>query len=494
MANWFDVDRVGLAKLVADRGMSFVVFELLQNTFDEDGVSQVEVRLDPIAGRPEALLEVMDDSPTGFRRLSDAWTLFAESYKKDKPEKRGRFNLGEKLVLALCEEAHIVSTTGSIHFTGDGRLIGRQKREKGTLFQARLRMTREQYQTVCYDIGQVIPPAHITIKFNGEELAVPREFVTRFECVLPTVIADAEGNLTRTSRTTQVELYRPLPDEVAMIYEMGIPVVATGDTFHVNVMQKVPLNMDRDNVTPAYLRHVRVEVVNHTSHLIDEKRAASTEVKEATSDSRATPQAVAAMLDKTHGERRFTFDPSDPEANTRLQAGGYIPVMGGSLTAGQWDNVRKHNLSAPAGTLVPSPKCYSESGSPEKVLSPGKYTQGMRNVVTFARDYAMALMAIQIDVKIVIEPMIFWSANYGGSHLTLNLGRLGHRFFSEFPQNLQDVMDLLIHEFGHEYSGNHLSEEYFHALTRIGARSTILALAKPGLFPIREESSEPRGK
>jgi hypothetical protein len=32
---------------------------------------------------------------------------------------------------------------------------------------------------------------------------------------------------------------------------MGIPVVETGDRWHVDVAQKVPLNFDRDNLPPA---------------------------------------------------------------------------------------------------------------------------------------------------------------------------------------------------------------------------------------------------
>ena len=61
--NWFEVDKDGLAKLVDKRGKSFVIFELLQNAFDEQGVTNVNVRLGMIPGRPLASLEVIDNSP-----------------------------------------------------------------------------------------------------------------------------------------------------------------------------------------------------------------------------------------------------------------------------------------------------------------------------------------------------------------------------------------------------------------------------------------------
>ncbi len=37
--NWFEVDRAGLRKLVAARPRVFMLYELVQNAIDEDGVS-----------------------------------------------------------------------------------------------------------------------------------------------------------------------------------------------------------------------------------------------------------------------------------------------------------------------------------------------------------------------------------------------------------------------------------------------------------------------
>jgi len=40
----------------------------------------------------------------------------------------------------------------------------------------------------------------------------------------------------------------------------------------------------------------------------------------------------------------------------------------------------------------------------------------------------------------------------------------------------------LIHEFGHHYSSDHLSEDYYRALCKVGARIVRLALTKPEMF------------
>src|SRR3984957_15096987 len=97
--NWLDVDMEGMRKVLERRGKQLAIYELVQNGWDED-VTKVEVTLTrPQNGSSE--LAVSDDSPEGFRDLTDAYTMFAESYKKTDPEKRGAFNVGEKYVLAL---------------------------------------------------------------------------------------------------------------------------------------------------------------------------------------------------------------------------------------------------------------------------------------------------------------------------------------------------------------------------------------------------------
>src|SRR6266852_5571141 len=107
---WFDVDRAGLGRQAEEHSKGRLIGELVQNALDEVGVTQIAVTLALVPGRPLANLTVEDDSPEGFRDLANAYTLFAESYKRTNPEQRGQFNFGEKLVLAVCETASISTT------------------------------------------------------------------------------------------------------------------------------------------------------------------------------------------------------------------------------------------------------------------------------------------------------------------------------------------------------------------------------------------------
>jgi hypothetical protein len=97
---WFDVSKEGLGKQAEEHGKGRLVGELIQNALDEPGVTQVAVSLALVPGRPLADLTVEDDAPEGFRDLSHAYTLFAESYKRTNPAQRGQYNFGESA--SLC--------------------------------------------------------------------------------------------------------------------------------------------------------------------------------------------------------------------------------------------------------------------------------------------------------------------------------------------------------------------------------------------------------
>ncbi len=157
---WFDVDRTGLGKQAEEHGKGRLIGELVQNALDEAGVTRIDISVELVAGRPLADLTVEDDSPEGFRDLADAYTLFAKSYKRDNPEQRGQFNFGEKLVLAVCESASISTTKGTIVFDPDeGRIEKpRQKRERGSIFQGRIKMTGGEYPQVCDYLRSLLLP------------------------------------------------------------------------------------------------------------------------------------------------------------------------------------------------------------------------------------------------------------------------------------------------------------------------------------------------
>jgi len=478
-SGWFEVDKEGLAKLLERRDKSFVLFELVQNAWDTNA-KNVKVELSPPDDNGDSELRVEDDDPDGFQFLHHAWTLFAESVKKGDPEKRGRFNLGEKLVLAACTTARLITTKGGVSWDLDGRHESLGSTEHGSVFTASIKLAKGDYEYAIQQIRSALPPRGVKTTVNGKPL-LWRQPVKTFRVQLPTEIADEEGRLRSTRRVTDVEVHKVSPGETASIYEMGIPVVETEDKWHVNIMQKVPLNTDRDNVTPGFLQKVRTAVLNEMFEEITMEDSTDAWVRAATSDKDVRPEAVEKVMEERFGQKRVIVDPSDPEGTKIAMSQGYQVVFPGALSKGEWQNVRNSGAILPAGQVTPSPKPYSPDGRPEKVKPESEWTPDMRRRVDFCKNLFSALVGKLLSVSIVVEPMESWVANFGGQRLCLNYGKLGKRWFA-LPNRDVEVLDLLLHEFVHHTAKDHLSHEMHEHATRLGAKLANLCLDKPEMF------------
>ena len=386
----FEVDPKGLRKLLAGRDYGFIINELAQNAFDEEGVTDLTIEVRPIEGKRQVQVMVSDNSPNGFRRLSDAWTLFAESYKKGNPLQRGRFDLGEKLVISLCKRAEIVTTTGAVRFENNKRTTLRRKRDQGTLVSLWVPATKGQHEEMLTAAHRLIPPAGVEVSLNGTVVQAP-EPIRVFTATLPTVNVDEEGQLRPSSRQAEVKVYAS-NGEGSWLYEMGIPVVQIEATWTLDVQQKVPLNMDRDNVSPAFIRKLYAHTLNEMAEDLPKEDAAKAWVVEGTGAKEIDSEAFAAVLDKSMGEDRVIYDPSDPEANMRAVSNGHTLVRGNQLSQGQRDNMRRFRSEGndplpPAGRLFPTSKPYSTDpdAEPVDVISPNKYTERQKKVVSMAK-------------------------------------------------------------------------------------------------------------
>ena len=113
------------------------------------------------------------------------------------------------------------------------------------------------------------------------------------------------------TRKTKVTSSRPLPGEMPALYEMGMPVVETGDKWHVNLAQKCPLNKDRDNVKPAFLQAVRVAVLNAAYNLLTtDEEATAGWCKLAGADTRCSDEAIKHLVRLRFGEKVAAPDPA----------------------------------------------------------------------------------------------------------------------------------------------------------------------------------------
>ena len=487
--DWFAAHKEGLRqiaeRLVERRGFGIIGGELYQNVMDTTATKCL-IRIEMQPGGKTAQISVLDNGP-GYADLTHAWTVYAPSVKKDDPTKAGRFNVGCKMALAFCRNAYIYTTSGSVQFNNDGREeFPRRKRSEGTEFSALIDCNRERYEQFLDYMDQLIVRPGLTLIVNGKEIP-SREPIHKFEVALPTEIGE---DLRRSVRKTIVEVYDPSGAAPAMLYELGIPIVETGDKWSYNVLQKVPLNVDRDNVTPAYLRTLRTAVFNEMHQQIEKEDTTDVWVQEAASDEACKQEAVKTYLDQRYGKARVSFDPSNPDANAAALVSGFTIIPSLGLTTGQRSNAKQYGLLQSSSAAFPKAgkEAYSDdpNAKPVDVVQPDRYTEGMQRALKYTVDLGFKLLNENVCVRFVNCKSFVgkpWRACFGGGagqyYLDYNIWILGKKFFDKIDVELNE---LIIHEFAHKFAPNHASDEFHDACCRLGAKLTKLALEEPEFF------------
>jgi len=476
----FDVSKKGLANILARRGVEFIVLELIQNALDENS-SRVEVEFIPVPNKRGLYrLTVEDDNPEGFKNIANVYTLFGESPKASDPTKAGRYMMGEKLVIANCQEASVLTTTGHVLFNEKGRRHGRKRRDFGSIFTGTLRMTKAQAECIRAAVSTVIVREDAKLIFNGIQMPY-WEPETTFQGTLTTEKADEEGRIRRTRRKTNIEVYNVQDGDTPMLYEIGLPVVEIDCPYHINVCQRVPLNVERDNVTPAYMREILTLVLNEIHQELDEEDAKAPWIDEALESGNVTNEALGDVITARYGDKVVLQDPKDREAEKIAVSKGYT-VMPNSMPSATRKAIKTSGHVLPAGQVTPSPKAWSDdpNASPADYIPYEKWSPGMKRVAVYATRLARLLMDVTLNVSYVRVPNNFQACYGRGTHtgdLTFNLRYQKKAWFDEAYDNIEELDSLLIHEFGHHYSSDHLSGRYHNALCDLGAKLKKLALA-----------------
>lgn len=502
--SWFDVDKEGLSKQAKERGPAFILVELIANALDErpSGVTEIAVTVTPLPNRPYANVTVEDNSERGYGdQFDDAWTLFAESYKRSNPTQSGQFNLGCKLWLSLCREASIQTTTGTVIFNEEGRSVHpRRKRDRGTVVKGVMYLKRDDYLDLDHLMSSLILPDDVKVTFNGRELQ-PRKPLHSFDAILPTQKPDDEGVMRPTARKTVVSVYETRDGEEPQLYELGIPVVESPCRWHVNIGQKVPLNKDRDNVTPAYSRKVKTHVANN---MRDDLTAEDGRwAQDVFADADAEVETINKILDETEGKNRVVYDPSDPEANVRGAAEGYTVIPGSRYTKDQWTGIRNAGATAPAGQKFATPKAYSDdpNADPAQLIPESKWTPAMRNASEFAKWLAKEVLGVNLTVNFVKEFNDQVLACYsresrtsGSIDFNMKVVKRSHgnTWFDKLDTGTRSPIEVIVHELAHHWISSHFNKEpngrdrtqvglryFYDATARVGIGLSKLALRQP---------------
>lgn len=484
MTSWFEVDKEGLRRLTDGKPKSFILRELIQNAFDEKGVTRVYVVGTQQQG--EAHFTVLDDAPEGFKNIADAWTLFGDTWKRRDAEARGRMNLGEKLAIARCTSAIITTTKGAITFEQDGtRSRQRFTTESGSKVDVWFKCSRADYKQIINDVLAYLPPRTLVYTVTdetegdvGADYTVPHPTPLRsFEATLQTEI-EVDGITRRTARKTTVDVY---PGGPAILYELGLPVQEIECAYSLDVQQKVPLNTDRDAVPAAYLQDLYAETLNAMAADLKPETASATWVRLGSADERVKPEAMQQVITQRYGDKVVVANTNDRRSIDDAISHGYKVVYGSEMSGDEWANVK-------AAALIPtSSDLFGRDLATDGVtVDPD---ENMRAVADLAKVIAELTLGIELRVQFYSSQQATVMADYNASNnvLRFNVAKLGGPEWFVKPLRprvrgaVPSVLEIIIHELGHS-GGLHTQAGFHDAICRIGAELTLYALHSPGRF------------
>lgn len=460
--NWFEVDVKGLRALQKGKPKTFVIRELIQNAWDEN-IKTCELYVEYVNG--DIFVTVTDDSPEGFKNLRDAYTLFGDTSKRRNAEQRGRFNLGEKQLISVCDYASIETTKGTVIFDKKGRRESKKSRDKGTKVTIKFKGKKSDFDELVDYAKTLIVPSKIDYYVNSQKIK-SKEILKEFESSLLTEIED-NGFLKRTRRKTKINI---LKEETSQLYEMGIPIMDIDCEFSVDVQQKVPLSFDRDSVNQTFLKELYVEVLNNSYEEIEEDSSSASWIRLAMTGKGVLKEAIDKILKNRYGDRFVVANPFDSRSVDEALSNGYHVIQGKEMSKEEWANIKEHDLIQSSSDLFGTNFTNAPRVEPD---------QKQKETADYAKRIAKKFLGFNIGVEFVKGGTNMVTAQYGGRQLTFNVSRLNNGFFDK-PISVRTT-DLILHELGHE-AGHHTEDNYHKLITKLGAELTMLALKEPEFF------------
>tara|TARA_R110002012_G_scaffold64769_1_gene170235 strand:+ start:22649 stop:24115 length:1467 start_codon:yes stop_codon:yes gene_type:complete len=458
--NWFNVSTQGLKVQCEEIGLKRLTAELIANSFDENSVSKIEVTIKKFG---EIFHIRVDDDGEGFKKISDAFTLFDDSGKRIDPTKRGRFNLGEKQWISLCKFAQIDSGKIRITFDDKGRHSEKIAWNNNCKIFGEIRNKELTSADLVNYLNGIIVPKNKILTINGD-IAIPKTISNEFKTELPTPVASGKfQKLRNLKRETALMLYEIEQDEQAWLYEQGIPVCKLEDNFewHVNVHQKIPQVSERNVVKASYLKLIYTAIAEKCTDLIDEDNAGSKWISDALENT--NEETTKVILNQKFGTDKIMIAGTDYRANEKAMEAGYKLVKGSELNMDIKSNLKESNL------IDYTSKVFSSNNFVgAEVVEP---TENMKFFAKVCNEIAEDTIDKSIKVGFITTE-VKEVANYGGDTLTWNMRFCGgKKAFDDFENNAY-LLGVVIHELAHDKIGNnegfaHLSHEYLHEQERI---------------------------
>ncbi|MGD0045144.1 MAG: aminoglycoside phosphotransferase family protein, partial [Isosphaeraceae bacterium] len=133
----------------------------------------------------------------------------------------GQLSVGEKQAFAICDDARIETTKGTVVFDKPNRRrIEKPRRKVGSKVTVHVKMSRAEFQEMKEAVKSYLPQADIEFRVDGVPIPYRKPWKI-IEGTLTTEIEDS-GAFKRTARKTKIHILKA--GAKARLYEMGIPI------------------------------------------------------------------------------------------------------------------------------------------------------------------------------------------------------------------------------------------------------------------------------
>lgn len=486
---WLNIDLNGFAQQNIARPKEHLIKELLQNSLDatnqkDKATIDLKVSLCPNS----SLLELTcQDNGQGVIDIENIRTMFWTS-KKDSHLNRGRMGRGFKELLCLCKHAEVISLNQKATFletkskTKELWIDKIQNPVQGTIVHMKLdwkdslekRNSDKSIIDVETHINKFLLPEQVYLSFNSKRVE-PRLPKHSINCKLTTECFDGQKWI-KPSQPTLVELH-PLKDgeTLPLVYEMGIPIcpIEWDAPYHANVLQRVPMNPNRDAVMSGYTSKVHKACLPVLIDELNETKARSAWVGEAAYGSN-DQTLQKKVLQKAFGDNlarsvpgfgKFDHDADATEVaqvkvlDTKQLSGGFRNIAKLLLPTSKEvaQEAYKHAIQAAKNNTSDSE--IEEVKEKYKTLT-NKYGNRRINLIVkfhkFLADNILEVLFAEKAPKCTVKTAIMaehaeatWSDQMSVLTLALDLPRIWERPFDK--QNFS----LIIHETAHELAAHH---------------------------------------
>lgn len=458
-----------------------MMMELIQNVWDTNATKCAACL---VQLPKETHLTVIDDHPEGFANIRDAYTLFGTTTKRGDPTKRGRFNYGEKIVLARANSAEIITTKGTVIFDAKGRRSTDAKRTHGSMISIYFkRWSDMDFKKAVAFLHRLLPPQNVTTTLNDALIPYKVPLKIHSTTLQTEFTKPVEGAtvMVKTKRATAIHIHNRAGD-VAYLYEMGMPVCEIDGPYDVDVQQKIPLSQDRTVVPMGFIQDIYAETLNAMHKEMDIDALGKASLKVAMEDERMTPTTTKAVFERLVGNNAVIQSHSaDPDQEAARHGATLVPsrMFGAEVNAKLREAGVQTSMQRFSRDIAVREAEGLMPGDFKKVETPDPTHQ---NFLGYAK-----MLASQVYGAFDFQVQL---AEWTGTDIQgLNRGRNHVMFNVKHPLMTKQAMAapvthctaLILHELAHCQGDGH-DGVYDHELERAVNKAFALQAKSPALF------------